>query len=267
MGDFNVDGQRVTGQHYQTLMRLLDGPNDLWHSNDKPTPGYSFDDRNSFAAESEPLAIDSSLRHQSGERLDYFFHRTDPTDRWHALYPAVDVVNWQPSLGRDLSDHYGLRATQAGLLERAVDETTPIDAVTVRLARFRCLQITGGIGGVGHISKDPDEVRFRMTVLTAAGELKHSSFSPTFFGVSSGDEHEIQTPITLSTSDPGEFLNVGVEGEEVDDVTANVQLGPGKLRLSRRVLQQWKRQTVTVAPSLLVGDGGSYAVFVTVTVD
>lgn len=266
MGDLNIDGQDVDSNSYQALRTILGDPADLWLTSGEGGQGFTFDEHNSFPASADPLPVDSPRRHQAGERLDYFFSWAATTRLWHPVHTRTAIVNWQSSPGRDMSDHYGLLTVQPGLLLRAVDGTIPIERVTVTLDHFRCLQITGGILGAANVTKDPDEMRFRLRLSTGSGQLAISDFTPEFKEVSSGTRREFEVPVELTVGDPGEFLVIGVDGQEVDDLTPNVEVGPGQLRIMRTTLQLWNGRTVLAAPTLLAGDGGEYVVFVTIGV-
>jgi hypothetical protein len=272
MGDLNVNG--INHGQYQTLQTKLKKPLDLYLltlngdpcSTIKEAEGFTEDEVSSFTPDSGPLPPDSPLRHQAGERIDYLLTWADEIRLWQPVHPAPRVVVWQSTPGRDISDHYGIWSTQSALLERAVDGKSAITQVVVQLKGFHCLKITGGLLGFADISKDPDEVQFQLSTITAKGNKQVSHISPTQHGVDSGDERNFANPPQIVIGDPGEFLDIFVTGWEIDDVTANVQLGPGVLHLPRQALHLLKGRVTELAPSLLAGDGGEYVVWLDVAV-
>lgn len=102
MGDLNVNG--FNAGFYQEMLSLLNKPEDL-------LPGViTYDENGSFQSDKPTRPIDDPQRHKHGQNLDYFFVWRG--SNFHSVYDKTEVVVWQSSPGRDISDHYGLKAQQ-----------------------------------------------------------------------------------------------------------------------------------------------------------
>jgi hypothetical protein len=67
----------------------------------------------SFKKESPDLPANSSLRHQNGTRIDYFWSWRGT--RFWPTFANTSVLVWQFGTGSDISDHYGLQTIQENL--------------------------------------------------------------------------------------------------------------------------------------------------------
>ncbi len=102
MGDLNVNG--FNAGFYQEMLSLLNKPEDL-------LPGViTYDENGSFQSDKPTRPIDDPQRHKHGQNLDYFFVWRG--SNFHSVYDKTEVIVWQSSPGRDISDHYGLKAQQ-----------------------------------------------------------------------------------------------------------------------------------------------------------
>ena len=194
-------------------------------------------------------AVDDPARFAATvERLDYMFAFPGLLYSHHAATSEVVIEQWSP--GRDISDHYGIRAF--------VDTTTQvfpsernISAVLVRVRGMQCLQTTSGPGD--------DEVRFTLAARTSRGE--HAAVTtPDVEDVDAGTRHDFDlAPLRLG--DPGDELSLVIEGLELDDLSADDSIGRARLVFERdELLAVAERGSATVALSVLRGDGAEYVV-------
>jgi endonuclease/exonuclease/phosphatase family metal-dependent hydrolase len=102
MGDLNVNG--FNAGFYQEMLSLLHKPEDLLAG------VITYDENGSFQKDKPNKPIDDPQRHKRGQNLDYFFVWRGSS--FHSVYDKTEVVVWQSSPGRDISDHYGLKAQQ-----------------------------------------------------------------------------------------------------------------------------------------------------------
>lgn len=102
MGDLNVNG--FNAGFYQEMLSMLKEPEDL-------LPGViTYDEKGSFQKNKPTRPIDDPQRHKQGQNLDYFLVWSGSS--FHSVYDKTEVVVWQSGPGRDISDHYGLKAQQ-----------------------------------------------------------------------------------------------------------------------------------------------------------
>ena len=266
MGDLNHDGRST--DVYRELIRRLNYPDDLWNICGDGSDGITCDDFSSFWSENPQRDVLDPGRHRSGARYDYQL-----SWRRYAIFKPIytrsEIVIWQSSPGRDISDHYGLRATQSCVGEVNVDTNQAIHQITLTLKSFRCLTETGGsVPGVTEAVED-DEVEFELRSTTAYG-VTNQQKTELVEDINRGSYHEFSSPVTLTLGDPGDSLTIEVEGWEVDYIggleTGRVSLGPEHISLDRRQLLTNKGHTVERVLPLLLGDGGEYAVNVAITV-
>ena len=98
-GDLNIPGEKPA--HYGELIQRLDGPTDLWVAQgNPPASGFTNTQDNNFYQ-------DPSDAPDASSRLDYILMKPGPG----AIPVAenVDILKFSRS-GRDISDHFGLRA-------------------------------------------------------------------------------------------------------------------------------------------------------------
>jgi Endonuclease/Exonuclease/phosphatase family len=108
MGDLNVPGELP--DHHAELIRRLNDPVDLWlASGHSPTEGRTFVSGNNFYA-------DQSDNPKLNRRLDYILMRAPK--KLVPIVKSMEVLKFKLD-GRDLSDHFGLRA----VFEQAVSIT------------------------------------------------------------------------------------------------------------------------------------------------
>jgi hypothetical protein len=80
------------------------------------------------------------------------------------------------------------------------------------------------------------------------------------------DSHELTDP-PIVFSDPGEFLIVAVSRLEIDELSADDSLGESSMWLWRNELAAIKGTPTRYVLSRLRGDGGEYAVEITLSVE
>jgi hypothetical protein len=210
----------------------------------------------SFNSGSEPrLVADPKRFANSAQRLDYLFvwdgnlFTSEWTDR--------NVVIYQSSPGRDMSDHYGVQARLATVIQKLPAAETPIRSVNLRLSRMNCLQTTSGLGD--------DEVRFTLRAIDANGS-EQTVGTRMLQGVDKGHSRALDTP-AIVFADPGEFLILAVSGLEIDDLSADDSLGETSIWLWRHELAAIKGIPTRYVLPRLRGDGGEYAVEITLSVE
>jgi endonuclease/exonuclease/phosphatase family metal-dependent hydrolase len=254
MGDFNTNAFET--DLYNDLRARLNYPADLWVISGNGGQGITLDASRSFSPNEPARSVDDSARFQRGKRIDYFF--SWPGSRYWPVYQQTKVLVWQSSLGRDISDHYGLYTQQVGLQELRVNSNRPINRVTVSLNRFHCLEESDEVGS--------DEVYFRLYCQGANGANGNKK-TKVENNVDKSEIHTFNPATTLSLGDPGAWLDIRVQGQEEDDwPNPDDNLGTAQLRLTRaELLELFGRSMERVFP-LLTGDGSEYAVMVTIAV-
>jgi endonuclease/exonuclease/phosphatase family metal-dependent hydrolase len=268
MGDLNVNAAEKPS--YDDMCTRLGSPTDVWGLCNKDAPGYTLDDAASFDPEDPPRPVDDPERHKRGQRVDYFWSWRDG-QLWRPYFDEANVVLWEASPGRQLSDHYGVSIHQAAALLRKVDLSEPVVGVSLKLDSFHCLRETGGTVPVVAGMTGDDEVQFNLAFRAASGTAATTGRSEMFESVDSAEAWTFPNPPALHVpGDPGDYLDITVTGWEVDEEagieTGRVTLGPGARRLGRAALL-WltSRGPVHVAPSVLYGDGGEYVAKVEVS--
>lgn len=286
MGDLNTEGGDLL--LYKDMLSRLNHPQDLWLSTGRAgliaqgvtgqrlaerEQGITFDQNRAFDKDFLSRHKDDPERHKHGSRLDYLFScAPNALTRFQPLYDDTEVVVWESSPGRDISDHYGLRTKQKYLRELAVDVDIkqPIMQVTLSLTRFHCLVVTDGTIPVLGKELDDDEIGFELRFRTATG-TGGKRRSALIEDINTAKSSDLPVPVTLTLPDPGEFLDVEVEAFEIDTglgiETGRVSLGPEKVRLDRSDLLRLKGLSTPVTLPVLKGDGGEYIVTVTLRVE
>lgn len=237
-------------------------PIDLWVFVGRPpeSEGFTLQDSNNFNKYNDK---------PSNDRVDYLL--AWPGSRLWPVYDYVEVIRWKTPAGKDISDHYGLRLRQTHIRERELDRSRAIQKLTVKLHRVHCMKVTQWNDLIDR--DDRDEVHFKLSCTTARSEHQWRRESVRHTNVHSGWAGELVPvlgsavgPLVVTISDPGEWLEIKGEGWE-DDGISESSLGAGVLRLSRdELLRQGPAPNERVLP-LLMGDGGEYALSVTVTVE
>jgi hypothetical protein len=210
----------------------------------------------SFNEGNAPRDISDPMRfNDAAQRLDYQFS-------WAGTLCASnfsdrDVIIYQSSPGRDMSDHYGTHTRLASITQTLPAANASPHLVRLRMSRYWCLQTTSGPG--------EDEVRFIVRAIAADGS-EQSIRGPILQDVKAGDSETLDLgPIIFS--DPGEFLIVDLSGVELDDLSADDSLGTTRIWLRRpELIALMNRPTRRVLPRL-TGDGGEYAVEIAIEVE
>jgi len=112
MGDLNVNGRDASS--YDKLLTQLKKPENLL-----PRKVVTYDEKSSFASDTSSRPVDDLARHTLGQCLDYFLVSrgqlpplsNEQKQIW-STYEDTQVLVWQSSPGRDISDHYGLKTQQ-----------------------------------------------------------------------------------------------------------------------------------------------------------
>lgn len=198
--------------------------------------------------------IDARRFRDAAQRLDYLFV-------WNGALCSAEwtdrnVVIYQSSPGRDMSDHYGVHARLATITQKLPAPGTAIQSVTLHLSRLWCLQTTSGPGD--------DEVRITLRAIDANGGEQTAGTRP--MDVGEGDSREL-ADWRIVFADPGEFLIVAVSGVEIDDLSGDDDLGASSTWLWRNELAAIKGVPTRYVLSRLMGDGGEYAVEIIVSVE
>lgn len=280
-GDLNVPGNLVAPelatkqQLHAALMGDLGQPDDLWLAVGKPQafpagtgavddggqgitndPKRAFEERDPHTART----LADLQRRQGGFRLDYFLSL--PGTLFRPTHADMQVVLWEQAPNVDMSDHYGVHARQTAVLEGIYDLSFPIQRVSVRMTRFKCLNVTGS----NPIAEsNDDEVRFHLRCRTER-EPERAISTPAFEGVQDGTERPISTP-ALEFGDPGAFLEISVRGEELGGIFGDTDLGTSTVTVSRAELLSLLDRPLTRGVPLLTGADGEYAVAVELVVE
>jgi endonuclease/exonuclease/phosphatase family metal-dependent hydrolase len=112
MGDLNVNGRDAS--FYNELLTRLENPENLLSRR-----VVTYDEKSSFASNTPPRPVNDSARHTQGQCLDYFlvsrgqpFRSSNEQKQVWSTYENTQVVVWQSSPDRDISDHYSLKTQQ-----------------------------------------------------------------------------------------------------------------------------------------------------------
>lgn len=276
LGDLNTDG--MDENLYSDLINRLQPSEDLWKTTGKGvegTPegssynmqGITFDSASSFGTKSVAKAIDHPSRYQSGSKLDYAFSWWG--NRFWPTFNQTQIIVWQSSPGRDISDHYGMKIHQSYIRELAVNVSESISGIQLILRSIHCLTETHGPIPIVSEITGTDEVKFDLSFSSSNGQSGKKS-TEKIEEIDTGTFYEFNNPITLNLSDPGEWLDIEVQGREIDEglgiETGEVYLGPEKVHFKRDDIILWKGNTTRQVLPLLLGDYGEYAVTIDITV-
>jgi hypothetical protein len=254
-GDFNIDAF-AHPDLYMELVSTLGAPTDPLpavnlEGRSRPTGTSESDDGHvsSFARDhlSRP-AEDPTRFGDTTERLDYVFLLPGLLYGQHTATADVVVEQWEP--GRDMSDHYGVE-TFVDTTVQSLPEDRPIESAMITLSGFRCLQSTSGPGA--------DEVVFTLTARPDLGGAV-SVEAPETDGVEAGSAVSFDpTPIALG--DPGEELELVVDGREIDALSIDDSLGSSSRTLRRdELLAAAAAGSLTIGMPVSRGDGAEYVV-------
>jgi hypothetical protein len=256
-GDFNVDAF-THPDIYAYLVAELGEPVDLAPAVVEqgvrcPTATSESDEGeiSSFHPGHPSRAADDHARFgDDAERLDYLFAFPGLRYAQHPASSRVVVEQWTP--GRDMSDHYGIEGTIDTTLEQ-FPPNREVATVQVRLVAVRCLQTSAGPGD--------DEVRLHLALRPGTGQQVTQS-TREIEHVEAGSRHELGMAM-LRIGDPGDQLEVVVQGSEVDSLSADDDLGRVAKTLERDELIALGAQGSTSTPfslPVLNGGGGVYVV-------
>ena len=276
MGDLNHDGVNPTSVEYQSLVAFLEMPIDLWLVSGNSTSGITRDTAVSFSPDSTPLPVDDKLhRNKNGTRLDYFF-------AWPGMrqlgvvstgYDWVEIVRYQTSPGRDLSDHYGLKCHLRCVREYNVDCNEPISTVSIIPAGLRCLRETAGPMPIISEETGSDEIDLTLTYRTATGLIYTSNYTPNK-DVNSGDFIDMSgiRDMYVQWNDPGDYVEIEAHLDEIDEglgiETGRISLGTRKLHIERVDLLKYKGQdSIPRTLPIFQGGGGEYALTIKIKVE
>lgn len=261
MGDFNVDffGHRDL---YDEMIASLRDPIDVLPAVDtvgarRPMGTSESDDGSisSFHDDHDARAADDPARFGSTiERLDYILLFPGVLYSQHVAMSAVVVEQWEP--GRDMSDHYGVRAGIDTTTQRLPRRPAGEVVVSARIRRVSCLRTTSGPGS--------DEVSVSLDVLGAWGAR---------VGQSTGDLDDLETgqawlldlePVVVNASDE---LVLRVSGVEIDNLSADDSLGSSRREFDLDAIAGLADGFPRlVAMPVLRGGGGEYVIDVELTI-
>ncbi|MBC2644407.1 MULTISPECIES: endonuclease/exonuclease/phosphatase family protein [unclassified Rhodococcus (in: high G+C Gram-positive bacteria)] len=264
MGDLNTDA--LDPDLYRDMKNRLGYSLDLWTTTGNGTKGVtSGDPANTFvlidnpldpSTFNPPLPSGDPTRHRRGTRIDYFLSWHGP--QYWPLYRDTTVLVWQSSPGRDISDHYGLATRQTDVRELHVSVHRPLGIITLTLKQFHCLEETDELGD--------DTVDFQLSYYAANGS-RDARWVGNVDGVATGEVYKYQSPVVFRIHDPGAWLDLTVKGREKDDwPNADDEIDTGTIRVERRELTELIGRT-TRRVVRLAGDGGEYAVTVSIGVE
>jgi endonuclease/exonuclease/phosphatase family metal-dependent hydrolase len=261
-GDFNIDSF-ARPDLYSDLVAALGFPADVLPTveldgRSRPTGTSESDDHDvsSFQSDHAARAADDPQRFgDTTERLDYIFSFPGLLYGHHVGHSRVVVEQWEP--GRDMSDHYGVE-TFVDTTVQSLPQERPIRGVRVGLLGFRCLQPTSGPGD--------DEVSFSLSVLPDLGQ-GGSVDAPETDDVDAGTASTFDLR-PLELRDPGEELDLLVEGREIDSLSADDSLGRARRTFRHdELLALAAGGGATIAMPMLRGDGAEYVIDLEVVVD
>ena len=260
-GDFNVDFF-AHRDLYKEMISSLRGPIDAMPVMDAPRVarplGTSESDDgsvSSFHDDHGTRPVDDPARFGSTiERLDYVLLFPGALYSQHVASSAVVVEQW--TAGRDMSDHYGVRAGIDTTTQRLPERPGGEVIASVRIRRVNCLQTTSGQGD--------DEVTVSLEVRGARGVRA---------GQSTGELDDLEVgeswlldlePVTVPASDE---IILRVSGLEVDDLSADDSLGSSRREFDLDALSALADgMPRLIAMPVLRGDGGEYVIDLEVTI-
>jgi endonuclease/exonuclease/phosphatase family metal-dependent hydrolase len=190
----------------------------------------------------------------TAQRLDYFFTWRGLLYEPHFTDAQVRVI--QSSPGKDLSDHYGIQCRLSGVTQRLPGGLPQGSLVSVKPARFRCLDTTDGPGS--------DEVEFTIRCVAANGQ-ELSVTSKRYEDIDQGSAGVFDSHAML-VSDPEEFVMIAASAKEIDSLSADDDMGTTQVTLGWRELAALDGSTFRLGLPRLTGDGGEYVVEVDVSV-
>ena len=239
MGDLNIPAE--VQANYDQLLQRLSYPVDLWLVNHSSGDGTTFDDDNNFYEDRDEAPTKDS-------RLDYIL--LNAGSRFIPILKDMEILKWTCN-GRQISDHYGLYVRFEQLIEVNVNISFPIASVRAIITGFRCIETTSGPGS--------DEVSFSIAIRDQHGRFVKTG-SHTIEGVNTGEYHTVASmPAAVLGGDPGEFIDVTVEGTEHDTFSNNT-MGIRTIRFSRKELMLEKGRSFSKIFPYLLSAGGEYGV-------
>lgn len=248
-GDLNVNVLEPMKQ--AQIDARLHSPKDVWEiSGDKRRwpLGITSDDHRAFEwlrlkKNKEPdLPINAPSRNKSGKRKDLML-------AWEGrelspVFSNTEVVQEESSLGRDLSDHYGIRTTISSREELKTIINRVIRRVTVRLGAIHCLNDTNGVGD--------DEVLFILSLRSENQPNWHEEVrSKTKKNVKPGTiiDYGVRAP-SITINNPGRWIEIRVIGRELDRLR-NDMLGESIVHLDiTEMLETFSRTAIRAMPRL-----------------
>jgi len=263
MGDLNTVG--AISNQYDELISRLNHPEDLWLTTGDGTAGYTSGDPVNTESFEDGVShsINDPNRHRSGLRLDYFL-----SWRGSQFWPTFQNTHLQilqSSPGRDISDHYGLKTEQIDLKSFTVDIRRRID-VTLALNELRCLTLTTGSGpGEPHASRGNDHPELQLSYTSANGAINMLNTGE-LGAIDMGESQIYEDRFTMRIEDPGAWLEVRVQGWEVD-VNEDDYMGESVIRLERIELLELIGRSATYGMPYLTGHDGEWGVTVRITVE
>lgn len=109
MGDLNIPAGNLA--NYQTLIKNLGNPIDLWITKHPGTDGFTFARSNFYEDPDDSPDINGQ------QRLDYILMKSG--QNYIPVPKQIDILKWSQG-GRQISDHFGLRVEFEQLLEAKV---------------------------------------------------------------------------------------------------------------------------------------------------
>lgn len=273
MGDLNQDG--LSPNIRSAMFGRLNWPMDVWSSAGDGSLGITSDSARSFRPDAELKPATDARRGKIGQRLDYLLGWPNNGSRGTVVpvYRNARIVRWQTSPGRDLSDHYGVKAELWAIRHDRIDLGDVIRSVDVRLAELRCLRETKGPVALVSEAVDADEIDLRATARNGKGASEN--WSKEFHGLNAASVRSVSWRVTWG--DPGAFVEVEARVEEFDPIevpviggvgeTGRVSLGTRALKIPRAALLRYRGLgAIERVLPIFKGDGGEYAVTIRLTV-
>lgn len=233
-GDFNTDG--LDQSLYNDLVWRLGYPIDSWKTLHPNQSGITADNNINFETGDSP--VPPSQRGISGERLDYIFYL--PGARYTPRLNQTEIVQWQTSAGKDLSDHYGLYTWFNQTEDLNAIYTGNVSRVEAKFVGFHALTLTDGFLRLPGELADSDEVEWQIWI-NADGAGGQTAKTGRFNGIDTGEYFSFSGP-TVAVNGLSNRIEIDLEGVEIDDICFITCVVVDRQSLTRKKLTLWKEQ-------------------------
>ena len=194
MGDLNTPDDHP--EFTQTLLPDLDKPVDLWRINHPDSPGLTFVNGNTFSGSQRTGAREA--------RLDYIFMQ--PPRKKIPLSSKTEIVRWKDEDNKDVSDHFGLRATFTRSMNLDVDPSGSIGQVKVEMVRFYFIHANPELGDL------LTGFEFQFVVKTQFTTAHDEPFTRAFEGLRDYHDNLPNNATAVFNGDPGNKIEIELDG-------------------------------------------------------